>query len=127
MNAIHNPDINHFYGLNYDDDIDIIIIDAQYFNIEQLYDLPNIDTQELSELWNKYILLKLQYNDTARSPQIILSYNLNKYDVRFEFYFNDMAFAYYYEASINTIRIILYRVLSSGLIPYNVYSNKIKL
>jgi hypothetical protein len=125
LNAMHNPNISHFYGKNYDDDIDIILIDIQYFNIEQLYDLPNIDTQKLSELWNKYILFKLHIN--VDNPQIVLSYNLNKYDVRFEFYFNDMSFIYYYETSIDNIKIILYRVLSSGLIPYNVYSNRIKL
>lgn len=126
LNAMHNPDISHFHGENYDDvDIGMIFIPVAHFNVEQLYDLPNINIQELSELWNKYILFKLQNNDD--SPQIILSYNLNKYDVRFDFDFNDRSFRYYYEASINTIRIILYRVLSSGLIPYNLYNNNIKL
>lgn len=127
LNASHNPDISNFHdAINFEfDDMDIMYINGDYFNVEQLYDLPNIDVQQLSELWNKYILFKLKGNDDE--VQIKLFYNLNKYEVHFEFYFNGLDFEYHYETSINTIRTILYRILSSGLIPCNSSGNKIKL
>lgn len=108
------------------DDLSILYVGGKHFNYEQLYNLPHIDVEKLSELWNKYSLSQISSNNDD-GAQMKLYYDDDKYIVQFEFDFNARFTSYFYETTLDVIRIILHRVLSAGITPYNAHGDDIKL
>lgn len=120
LDVMHNQDNK---GV---DDLSVLYVNGENFNYEQLYNLPHIDIEKLSELWNKYSLSQISSNNND-DAQMKLYYDDDKYIVQFEFDFYARFTSYFYETTLDVIKIILHLVLSAGIRPYNAYGDNIKL
>jgi hypothetical protein len=128
LNIMHNPNVDQFHGNNDDDvDLGILYVNGDNFNYEQLYHLPGLDVEQLSELWNKYSLFKLNRNNGNDGTQMKTYYYNGKYTIHFEFDFDARFISYYYETTEVVVKEVMHIVLSAGIIPYNLNSNKVKL
>jgi hypothetical protein len=107
----------------YDDDMSAIYVNAQFYAFNQLYDLPNIDAEQLSEYWNKFILHKLSKKDIG--AQMIIQYD-DGYIISFIFNSDDNMVTYDYETTKPVVIEILHRVLSAGVVPYDVNGETIE-
>lgn len=108
----------------YDDDMSVLYVNGQFYAFNQLYDLPNIDIEQLSEYWNTHIVHMLSKQDIG--TQMVIQYD-DGYTISFEFASGDNIITYDYETTKPIVREILHRVLSAGVIPYDVHGETINL
>jgi len=124
MEILEYPEVDDFEYVDPDDTEVTLFVNIDQCPFLEVFNIPEIDYNELSLIVNSYILDKLNGKRLDYIPSATIDIIDNKYELTISTNYSD----YVTNIERQTVKTIFYRILSYGAIPFDtVTSNPVKL